>query len=52
MKVEICKDCGDAYDPIEIIDGTCWKCMQEEDPLRGVDFDELYDEIDKDVLAT
>ena len=51
MNVEICKECGDAYDPIEIVDGTCWKCMQEEDPLRSVDFDELYAEIDRELEA-
>ena len=51
MNVEVCKDCGDAYDPIEIVDGTCWKCMQDEDPLASINFEELYDEVDKDVMA-
>jgi len=51
MKVEICKECGDAFDPVEVVDGTCWMCMQEEDPLNRFNFDELYDEIDKNVLA-
>jgi hypothetical protein len=51
MNVEVCKECGDAYDPIEMVDGTCWKCMQDEDPLRSINFDELYDEVDKDVMA-
>lgn len=51
MNVEICKDCGDAFDPIEIVDGTCWKCMQEEDPLSSINFDEIYDEVGRELEA-
>lgn len=46
MKAEVCKSCGETCDPIEVIDGVCWRCMEHEEPSR-IDWDDLYQKIDE-----
>jgi hypothetical protein len=46
MRVEICKQCGTANDPAEMVDGVCWACIEHDEPL---DFDNLYQKIDNEI---
>lgn len=46
MRVEICKQCGTANDPAEMVDGVCWACIEHDELVEPLDFDNLYQKID------
>jgi methionyl-tRNA synthetase len=48
MIPEVCKQCGEVFDPIEVVDGVCWRCMEHEERPR-LDWDELYQLIEKPI---
>jgi methionyl-tRNA synthetase len=45
MNVEVCRHCGEVFEPQEVENGVCWKCMEHEEKHR-IDWDELYDKVD------